>query len=75
MTAAVSVLINVAFAPSEPLISEAICAEPLTKVFPNSDSAVLILVENEPLSVFRFVTLVEKLELAAVKEPVISVAI
>ena len=49
-------------ATKEPLMSVAICAELDNKVLPNSDSAVVTLVEKLPLSA---VILVEKLPLSA----------
>lgn len=48
--AAVKLLIKVALVPNEPEISLAICAELDNKVFPNSDSAVVILPAREELN-------------------------
>ena len=59
--AAVKLRIKVAFAPNDPEISEASCAELLTKVLPNSLSAVLILEAKD--------------ELVDVNEPLMSDAI
>src|SRR6056300_1612874 len=66
----------------EPLMSDEICAELLIKVFPNSLSAVVILVEKLPLSVCKFVildssvvNLVDKLLLSEFVEPLMSDAI
>ena len=60
---------------NDPLICCSNCFEALTNVFSNSPSAIVILVENEAESDTKFVILVEKLELSAVKEPDISSAI
>ena len=43
---------------NEPLICSSNCSEALIKVFSNSPSATVILVENEAESTTRFVTLV-----------------